>query len=212
MCIQSISKGNNSRQTDDRTDGCSGTFACTLYFLWWPSINVSSFIYFPSILSEICFGQAFYCKKKGTNSVHTGDRVMVLASCNSLHGPLSVYQVSFIYIQYFKRYAPYKLTIAKIRNGNNSLITCDRSTVLTLCTSSDGHLSMYQVSFNSLSEICSGQAFYCKIKKRSNSLNTGDRAMVLAIPSKALYQCIKFHSFIFNTFWDMLQTSLLYKN
>ena len=159
-------------------------------------VSFTSLQYFQRYASD----KLFIAKiKKGTNSVHTGDRVMVLASCNSLHGPLSVYQVSFIYIQYFKRYAPYKLTIANIRNGNNSLITCDRSTVLTLCTSSDGHLSMYQVSFNSLSEICSGQAFYCKIK-RSNSLNTGDRVMVLAIPSKALYQCIKFHSFIFNTF------------
>ena len=35
--------------------------------------------------------------KKGS----TGDRVMVLAFCNSLHGPLSLYQVSFIYLQYF---------------------------------------------------------------------------------------------------------------
>ena len=32
--------------------------------------------------------------KKGGNSVNTGDRVIVLAFCNSLHGPLSVYQVS----------------------------------------------------------------------------------------------------------------------
>ena len=37
--------------------------------------------------------------KKGSNSVNTGDRVMVLALCNSPHGPLSLYQVSFIYIQ-----------------------------------------------------------------------------------------------------------------
>ena len=33
-------------------------------------------------------------KKKGSNSVNIGDRVMVLAFCNSPHGPLSVYQVS----------------------------------------------------------------------------------------------------------------------
>ena len=39
--------------------------------------------------------------KEGSNSVNTGDRVMVLAFCNSLHGFLSVYQVSFIYLQYF---------------------------------------------------------------------------------------------------------------
>ena len=32
--------------------------------------------------------------KKGSNSVNTGDRVMVLAFCNCLHSPLS----SFIYL------------------------------------------------------------------------------------------------------------------
>ena len=34
VCIQSISKGDNSWQTDGRTDGRSGTFPCTLHFLW----------------------------------------------------------------------------------------------------------------------------------------------------------------------------------
>ena len=54
------------------------------------------------ILSEICFGQAFIAKiKRGSNSINTGDRVMIHAFCNALHGPLSVYQVSFIYLQYF---------------------------------------------------------------------------------------------------------------
>ena len=52
--------------------------------------------------------------KKGSNSVNTGERVMVLAFCNSLHSPLSLYQVSYIYLQYYQRYAPDKLTIAKI--------------------------------------------------------------------------------------------------
>ena len=88
--------------------------------------------------------------KKGSNSLNTGDSVMVLALCNFLHGPQSVYQVSFIYLQYSQRYALDKLTIAKIRKGNNSVITCDRVMVLALCTFSDGHLSMYQVSLNSL--------------------------------------------------------------
>ena len=39
--------------------------------------------------------------KKESNSINTGDRVMVLAFCNSLHSPLSLYQVSFVYLQYF---------------------------------------------------------------------------------------------------------------
>ena len=88
--------------------------------------------------------------KKGNNSISTDDRVIFLAFCTSPHSPLSLYQVSFIYLHNFLRYAPDKLTFAKIRKGNNSVITCDRVTVLALCTSSDGCLSMYQVSFYSL--------------------------------------------------------------
>ena len=39
--------------------------------------------------------------KKGRYSVKTGDRVIVLAFCNSPYGPLSVYQVSLNDFQYF---------------------------------------------------------------------------------------------------------------
>ena len=69
---------------------------------------------------------------------------------------------------------------------------------------------MYQVSFNSLlyfQRYALDKLFIAKIKKGGNSINTDDRVMVLAFCT--LYQCIKFHSFIFNTFRDMLQTSLL---
>ena len=64
-----------------------------------------------------------------------------------------------------------------------TLITCDRVTVLAPCTFSDGHLSMYQVSFNSLphfQRFAPDKLFIAKIKKGSNSVNTGDRVMVLA--------------------------------
>ena len=50
-------------------------------------------------------------------------------------------KVSFIYLQYFERYAPDKLTTAKIRKGNNSVLLM----FLALCTSPDDHLSLYQV-------------------------------------------------------------------
>ena len=53
-------------------------------------------------------------------------------------------------VKYFKRYATDKLIIAKIKKGCNSVITCNRVTVLALCTISDSRLSMYQVSFDSL--------------------------------------------------------------
>ena len=51
--------------------------------------------------------------RKGSNSINTSDRVMVLAFCNSPHGPLSVYQVSFNSLVHFQIYAPHKLFIAK---------------------------------------------------------------------------------------------------
>ena len=53
----------------------------------------------------------------------------------------------------------------------------------SLCTSSDGNVSMYQVSFNSLlylQRYAPDKLFIAKIKKGSNSVNTGDRVMVLA--------------------------------
>ena len=131
--------------------------------------------------------------------MNTGDRAMVLTFCNSPQSPPSLYRVSFIYLQYL-RYAPDKLTIAKIRNGSNSEITCDRVTILALCTSSDGHLSMYQVSFNSLlyfQRYALDKLFTAKIKNGNNSINTGDRVMVLTFCNSP--HCIKFLLFIFNT-------------
>ena len=64
--------------------------------------------------------------------------------------PLSMYQVSFDSLSYLKRYDMDKLIIAIIKMGSNSVITCNRVTVLVLCTISNSHLSMYPVSFESL--------------------------------------------------------------
>ena len=50
--------------------------------------------------------------RKGSNSVNTGNKVMVLILCNFLYDPLSVYQVSSSSLVYFQRYAPDKLYIA----------------------------------------------------------------------------------------------------
>ena len=79
---------------------------------------------------------------------------MILAICIFSDGPLSMCQVSFNSLVYFQRYAPDKLFIAKIKKGSNSINTADRVTILALCTSADGPLSIF-------SEICSGQTFYC---------------------------------------------------
>ena len=86
--------------------------------------------------------------------------------------------------------------IAKLTKGNNSLINCDRVSILALCTSFDGHLSMDQVSFISLlyfQRYAPDKLFIAKIKKGSNSVSTGDRVMVLAFCNSSHGQCIKFH-------------------
>ena len=93
-----------------------------------------------------------------------------------------MYQISFDSLLYFKGCATYKLIIAKIKTGCNSLITCNRVTVLALCTISDGHLSMYQVSFDSLvyfQRYAPDKFNIAKIRKGNNSINT-HRVMVLA--------------------------------
>ena len=53
--------------------------------------------------------------RKGSNSMNTGDRVMVIAFCDSPHCPLSVYQVSFNSLLYFQRYASDKLLLQKFK-------------------------------------------------------------------------------------------------
>ena len=73
---------------------------------------------------------------------------------------------------------------------------------------------MFQVSFDPLlyfQRYAPDKFNIAKIKQGSKSENTGDRAMIFAVYKflMALYQCIKFHLFIFNSFRDMLRTSLL---
>ena len=57
-----------------------------------------------------------------------------------------MYHVSFDPFQYFKRFAPVNLIIAKL-GREITVITCDRVMVLALYTYSDRPLSMYQVYF-----------------------------------------------------------------
>ena len=122
--------------------------------------------------------------KKGSNSVNTHDRVMLLAFCYCPYSHLSVYQVSFIYLQYFYRYAPEKLTIAKIRKGNNSVITCDRVMVLAVCISL---MAIYQcikfhlIPFYTFGDMLQTSLQLQKIRKGNNSVITCDRVMVLAL-------------------------------
>ena len=95
-----------------------------------------------------------------------------------------MYQIPFNSLVYFQRYAPDKLFIAKIKKGSHSIITVDRVMILAFCTSSDGPLSMYQVSFHSLiyfQRYAPDKLFIGKIKKGSNSVKTADRVTILAL-------------------------------
>ena len=81
-------------------------------------------------------------------------------------------------------YATDKLTIAKIKTGSNSVITCNRVAVLALCIFSDNRLSMYQVSFDSLLYIqryAPDKFNIAKLRKGNNSINTDDMVMILAV-------------------------------
>ena len=61
-----------------------------------------------------------------------------------------MYKVSLNYLQQFQRYAPYKLFIAKIKKGSNSVNTGDRVMVLAFCSFPYGPVSVCQVSLNYL--------------------------------------------------------------
>lgn len=81
------------------------------------------------------------------------------------------------------------LIITKCTKGNDCTISWDRLTVLTLfeiCTSFDGCLSIYQVSFNTLLYFrkYSGQAFICKkmignYSVRSDAIGTISRSSII---------------------------------
>ena len=84
---------------------------------------------------------------------------------------------------WFLRYAKDQLIIAKIKMGSNSVITCSIVIVLALGSNSDGHLSMYQVSFDLLlyfQRYALDKFNIAKIRKRNNFINTDNRVMVLA--------------------------------
>ena len=108
-----------------------------------------------------------------------------------------MYQVSFNSLLYFQRYAPDTLFIAKMKKESDSVNTGYRITILTFCISSDGPLSMFQISFNPLlylQRYAPDKIFIAKIIKGSNSVNTSDRLWFLHCASllMALHQCIKY--------------------
>ena len=116
-----------------------------------------------------------------------------------------MYQVLFKSLVYIKRNVLDKHFIAKIKKASNSVNTVDRVLILALRTSADGLLSVYQVSFNSLvyfQRYAPAKLFIAKMKKGSNSVNTVDRVMVLALCNSphgplSVYQVsLNYHQFL----------------
>ena len=104
LLLKKIRKGNNSVTTCDRVTVhalCTSSGGCLSMY----QVSFNSLQYF----QRYALDKHFIAKnKKGSNSVNTGDKIMIFAFCNSPFGPLSVYQVSLKYLQYFQRYAPDK--------------------------------------------------------------------------------------------------------
>ena len=70
---------------------------------------------------------------KGNNSVIACASVTFLVLCTFSDGRLSMYQVSFNSLLYFQIYTPEKLSIAKIKEGSNSVNNDDRVMILPFC-------------------------------------------------------------------------------
>ena len=108
---------------------------------------------------------------------------MVLAAYTFSDDLLSIYRVLFNSFLYFQRYATDKLNAAK-RKGSNSVNMGDMAMVLAFCNFPYGTLAVYQVSFNYLlyfQRYTLDKFFITKTRKGSNSENTSDRVMVLAL-------------------------------
>ena len=75
---------------------------------------------------------------------------MILALCTSADGLLSMSQVSYNSLVYCRKYAPTNHFIPKMKKGSNSVNAVGRVTVLALCNSLLGPLSVCQVSLNYL--------------------------------------------------------------
>jgi len=88
---------------------------------------------------------------RGDNYVNIQGRIMVLVHCASSHCHLSINQVSLQSLAYFPIYGLDRHPLQKksIR-GDNYVNLQSRIRVLVHCASSHCHLSIHQVSFQSL--------------------------------------------------------------
>ena len=100
--------------------------------------------------------------RKGSDSINTGDGVMVLALCTFSYGPLSVFQISFNFRDMLRT----SLLLQKNRKGNNSVITCDRVTVLAFCTFSDGlQCKFHLITFYTFRDMLRASFLLQKLKR-----------------------------------------------
>ena len=107
------------------------------------SMNQVSFDSFNTLKETLKTNLLLEKNRKGNSSLIICNRVIDLALCIFSDGRLLMYQVSFDSLFYLQRYAPDKLFIAKIKKENNSVTTCDKVTIFSLCTFSVGLLSIY---------------------------------------------------------------------
>ena len=114
-------------------------------------------MYQVSFNSLLCFQRCasdnLYIAKlrKENNSVNTENMVMIIIAVCTL--PYSLYQcIKFhLFIIYTLRDMLWtSLLLQKLGKESNSVITCDKVTVLALSLFSEYRLSMYRVSFNFL--------------------------------------------------------------
>ena len=136
----------NKKFDDDDDEYVKGfRFLHKYLFFSLPSLNVSSFIRFPLILSEMCFRKKLLLQKLGRQN-HSGTTCdTALAITQPLMALNQCIEFHLIHFNTFRGMLRTNFIIAKIWKGDLYLISCDRVNVLALYTSSDDLLSMYQV-------------------------------------------------------------------
>ena len=87
---------------------------------------------------------------KGNNYAKNVGGVTVVDLCTSSGHALYFYQVLWNYLERYQSYRADTISIPKISKGNNSAKNVGGVTVVSLCTSSDHALHLYQVSWNYL--------------------------------------------------------------
>ena len=121
---------------------------------------------------------------RGDNYVNIQCRIMVLVHCLSPDCHLSINKVPFQSPKYFPRYGPDKHPLWKNKWlwGDNTVNIQGRIMVLVHCPSSHWHLSIKQVSFQSLKyfqDMARTGNNYEKLLRGDNTVNIQGRIMII---------------------------------